>query len=108
MNEKDASQFSINPPEPSPGTKRVPAPPVGNVANEVPQAPAFENMILDACIAEFQAKKKRAFINLHNYLVNPAGVGEHGDIVSECVSLLKDLSEANDGLEAIREITGQK
>ena len=32
MNEKDASQFSINPPEPSPGTKRVPAPPVGNVS----------------------------------------------------------------------------
>jgi hypothetical protein len=103
MNDKENTPFSINPPTQSTdlpqGATRVPAAP------PEAQGPAFENMILDACVAEFQSKKKKAFINLHNYLTNPAAIGEHGDLVSECVTLIKDLSDANGGLEAIRELT---
>ena len=39
--------------------------------------------------------------NLNNYLNNPVGVGEHPDVVEECVKLIQDLSDADDVLDTL-------
>lgn len=56
----------------------------------------MSKLIIDALIAEAKAKEIKAIANLQNYLANPAGIGEHPDIVEECMKLVKDIAEARD------------
>jgi len=56
----------------------------------------MSKLIIDALIAEAKAKEIKALANLQNYLSNPAGIGEHPDIVEECMKLVKDIAEARD------------
>jgi len=56
----------------------------------------MSKLIIDALIAEAKAKEIKAMANLQNYLSNPAGIGEHPDIVEECMKLVKDIAEARD------------
>ena len=50
--------------------------------------------LINALNAKFTADKLKAFANLTNYINNPAGIGEHPDIVSECYKLVQQLSDA--------------
>ena len=54
----------------------------------------MSKLIIDALIAEAKAKEIKALANLQNYLSNPAGIGEHPDIVEECMKLVKDIAAA--------------
>ena len=56
----------------------------------------MSKLIIDALIAEAKAKEIKAMANLQNYLSNPAGIGEHPDIVEEGMKLVKDIAEARD------------
>tara|TARA_R110002153_G_scaffold64821_4_gene173726 strand:+ start:10377 stop:10604 length:228 start_codon:yes stop_codon:yes gene_type:complete len=58
--------------------------------------------IVEALQANYMAKKLSAIANLKNYLENPAGIGEHPDIVSECDKLVKEIASANEGLETLK------
>jgi len=51
--------------------------------------------IVQALNAKYMASKLEAVANLQNYLTNPAGIGEHPDIVAECDKLLKQISDAD-------------
>ena len=51
--------------------------------------------------SHFVAKRDKAVANLNNYLNNPAGIGEHPDIVEECIKLLQDLSDADGVLDTL-------
>jgi len=68
------------------------------------------NLIFNALVKEAEAKESKAIANLQNYLSNPAGIGEHPDIVAECMKLVKDIADAHETLETIKRLieTGQK
>jgi len=61
-------------------------------------------LIMNAIIAEANAKEAKAIANLQNYMDNPAGIGEHPDIVSECYKLLEDISHAREIRETVHSI----
>ena len=57
--------------------------------------------IVDALQAKYQASKLEAIANLKNYVENPAGIGEHPNIVEECDKLVKQIASADEGLETL-------
>lgn len=57
--------------------------------------------IIEALQAKYVASKLEAVANLKNYVENPAGIGEHPNIVEECDKLVKQIASANEGLETI-------
>lgn len=52
----------------------------------------------------FQARFLRARSNLNVYMANSVGVGEHGDIVEECVKHIETMEHARSCLELLNEI----
>ena len=60
--------------------------------------------ILNAVAAKASADEAKAIANLKVYLTNPAGIGEHPDVVGEVTKLLKDMQEARDLFEITNEI----
>ncbi len=64
----------------------------------------MSNLIMNALLAEANAKETKAIANLQNYLSNPAGIGEHPDIVEECMKLVKDIAEAREIAETVKNI----
>ena len=62
-------------------------------------------LIMNAIIAEANAKEAKAIANLQNYMNNPAGIGEHPDIVAECSKLVKDIAEAKELPVSTPEVT---
>jgi len=74
--------------------------PDDNAQEEIQYATLQQNLI-SAMRSHFTAKRDRAVANLNNYLNNPAGIGEHPDIVEECVNLLQDMSDADGVLDTL-------
>ena len=60
--------------------------------------------ILNAVAAKATADEAKAIANLKVYLTNPAGIGEHPDVVGEVTKLLKDMQEARDLFQVTKEI----
>ena len=60
--------------------------------------------ILAALLAEAEAQETKAVANLNNYLNNPAGIGEHPDIVAECSKLVKQIAEARELKETVKSL----
>lgn len=50
--------------------------------------------IFNAVFLHFEAKAQRARANLLNYLNNSVGVGEHADIMEECINLIEEIDSA--------------
>ncbi len=64
----------------------------------------MSKLIINALLADAQAQETKAVANLNNYFTNPAGIGEHPDIVAECKKLLKDIAEARELREVVNSI----
>ncbi len=62
------------------------------------------NLIFNALIKAAEAKESKAVANLQNYLSNPAGIGEHPDIVEECMKLVKDIADAHETIETVQRL----
>jgi|TARA_R100001086_G_scaffold223147_1_gene140761 hypothetical protein len=62
------------------------------------------NLIMNALLAEANAKETKALANLQNYMSNSAGIGEHPDVVGECMKLVKDIAEAKEIKETIKKL----
>ena len=67
----------------------------------------MSQLILAALIAEANAKEAKAVANLQNYMSNPVGIGEHPDIVTECMKLVKDIAEAREIKETVNSLVEQ-
>ena len=67
----------------------------------------MSQLIMNALIAEANAKEAKAIANLQNYMSNPAGIGEHPDIVAECMKLVKDIAEAREIKETVNSLIEQ-
>ena len=83
----------------------------GNVVDgekvEVPaeQKPVTPQQLgLMAVESHFQAKSSRAVANLNNYMNSAVGVGEHPDIVEECIKLVESVDQAESVLQTLGRI----
>ena len=63
-----------------------------------------KHLLLQAVKSNFFSKKLAAQTNLANYLNNPAGIGEHGDLVSEAVKLVEEIENAESCIEQVDRI----
>jgi len=64
--------------------------------------------IINALNAKYTAEKLTAFANLSNYMNNPAGIGEHPDIVAECDKLVAAIANADGKLETLSQLVPKK
>jgi len=64
----------------------------------------WKKALLDGAGTYFAYERKKAAINLDNYLDNSVGIGEHGDVVEECVKLIEAIEHAHGCIEIVDEI----
>ena len=64
----------------------------------------MSTLIMNALIAEANAKEAKAVANLQNYMSNSVGVGEHPDVVAECKKLVMEIADARELRETINEM----
>ena len=57
--------------------------------------------LLEAIIHKLEGEIAMAKANIHIYLENPAGIGEHSDITEAVMAELDKLAAANDRLEML-------
>ena len=67
----------------------------------------MSQMIMNALVAEAEAKEQKALANLQVYMSNPAGIGEHPDVVAECSKLVKDIAEAREMKETVQNLINE-
>ena len=67
----------------------------------------MSQMIMNALVAEAEAKEQKALANLQVYMSNPAGIGEHPDVVAECSKLVKDIAEAREMKEIVQNLINE-
>ena len=67
----------------------------------------MSQLIMNALMKEAEAKEAKAVANLQNYMTNAAGIGEHPDVVTECMKLVKDIAEAREIAETVTSLTIQ-
>jgi len=60
-----------------------------------------QSIMVEALKARFTAQQKEALATLHVYFTNPAGIGEHPQIIEEAAEQLKKLAEADDCLHTL-------
>ena len=67
----------------------------------------MSQLIITALLKEAEAKEAKAIANLQNYLSNPAGIGEHPAIVEDCMKLVKDIAEAREVAQTIKNLIAE-
>jgi hypothetical protein len=67
----------------------------------------MSQLIMNALVKEAEAKEAKALANLQNYMTNAAGIGEHPDVVTECMKLVKDIAEANEIKETVTKLVAE-
>ncbi len=63
------------------------------------------NYLFQALLKKYEGDIETAKANLKVYESNPAGIGEHPDIVEECSKLVKDIAEAREMSETLRSLS---
>jgi len=62
----------------------------------------MKELLLKALECHYEAQVLKNYALLQNYLRNPVGIGEHPDIVSECIKIIDEIAAAQDGLEIVK------
>jgi len=64
--------------------------------------PSYREVIVDALEKKYEAQMAQAEANIKVYMENPVGVGEHPNIVHEVEKLLKEIKDAKEMLEELK------
>jgi len=64
----------------------------------------LKNDILHGLILQLEADKAKAKVLLDNYLYNSTGIGEHPDIMAECIKCVHQIDESDSALKTLREV----
>jgi hypothetical protein len=64
--------------------------------------PSYREVIVDALEKKYEAQMAQAEANIKVYMENPVGVGEHPNIVQEVEKLLKEIKDAKEMLEELK------
>ena len=58
--------------------------------------------LIEALIKKLEGEIAMARANIQVYTKNAAGIGEHPDIIEECIKITDELASAQDGLKIIK------
>mgnify|MGYP001475676962 CR=1 FL=1 len=61
-------------------------------------------MIVQALRLQYEAEIAKAKANIQVYIENPAGIGEHPDIVDECEKLVEAIASAEGKIQTLTEL----
>ena len=64
--------------------------------------PSYKEVIVDALEKKYEAQMAQAEANIKVYMENPVGVGEHPNIVQEVEKLLKEIKDAKEMLDELK------
>ncbi len=64
--------------------------------------PSYRKVIVDALEKKYEAQMAQAEANIKVYMENPVGVGEHPNIVQEVEKLLKEIKDAKEMLDELK------
>ena len=62
----------------------------------------MNKQILEALMVRYQAQRVEAIVNLNTYMTAAVGVGEHPNIVHEVEKLLKEIKDAKEMLDELK------
>ena len=63
---------------------------------------SYKDVVVDALEKKYEAQMAQAEANVKVYMENPVGVGEHPDIVDEVEKLLKQIKDAKEMLDELK------
>ncbi len=63
---------------------------------------SYKDVIVDALEKKYEAQMAQAEANIKVYMENPVGVGEHPNIVQEVEKLLKEIKDAKEMLDELK------
>lgn len=66
------------------------------------------NLKLEALRAKYNAQRLEALATLEVYMNNPAGIGEHPQIIEEMNKLVQQVADADGCLEVINNVFSEK
>ena len=64
--------------------------------------PSYREVIVDALEKKYEAQMALAESNIKVFMENPVGVGEHPNIVQEVEKLLKEIKDAKEMLDELK------
>lgn len=65
-------------------------------------------LIVAALQSHFKAKRDQAVAHLSVFVNNPVGVGDHQNLLKECVDLVEQISAAEDNLRVVNKLFVRK
>ena len=63
---------------------------------------SYKDVIVDALEKKYEAQMAQAEANIKVFMENPVGVGEHPNIVQEVEKLLKEIKDAKEKLDELK------
>jgi len=63
---------------------------------------SYKDVIVDALEKKYEAQMAQAEANVKVFIENPVGVGEHPNIVQEVEKLLKQIKDAKEMLDELK------
>jgi len=64
----------------------------------------YADLIIDGLVKKLEGQKEVAVANIAIYMNNPAGIGEHPGILEAVEEEISKIAEANDKIDALREV----
>tara|TARA_R100000995_G_scaffold70550_1_gene39144 strand:- start:643 stop:849 length:207 start_codon:yes stop_codon:yes gene_type:complete len=64
--------------------------------------PSYKEVMVDALEKKYEAQMALAEANIKVFMENPVGVGEHPNIVQEVEKLLKEIKDAKEMLDELK------
>ena len=64
--------------------------------------PSYKEVMVDALEQKYEAQMALAEANIKVFMENPVGVGEHPNIVQEVEKLLKEIKDAKEMLDELK------
>ena len=65
-------------------------------------------LLVTALQSHFKAKRDQAVAHLSVYINNPVGVGDHQNLLKECVDLVDQISAAEDNMRVVQKLFVRK
>lgn len=65
-------------------------------------------LLIAAMQSHFKAKRDQAVAHLSIYVTNPVGVGDHQNILKECVDLVEQVAAAEENLRVVQKLFVRK
>ena len=66
------------------------------------------SLLITALQSHFKAKRDQAVAHLSIFVNNPIGVGDHQNVLKECVDLVEQIAAAEENLHVVQKLFVRK